>query len=66
MDILYILIPVSLLLVTVIVALVIWAVNSDQFADLESPAHRILLDDDGVSAPNGPSSDDSKPPPDRG
>ena len=46
MDILYLLLPVSLVLVTIIVALVIWAVNSGQFSDLESPAHRILLDDD--------------------
>ena len=48
MDILYLLIPISLILVTVIVALVIWAVNSGQFNDLDSPAHRILLDDDGI------------------
>ena len=48
MDILYLLIPISLVLVTVIVALVIWAVNSGQFNDLDSPAHRILLDDDGI------------------
>ena len=48
MDILYLLIPISLFLVTIIVALVIWAVNSGQFNDLDSPAHRILLDDDGI------------------
>ena len=48
MDILYLLIPISLVLITVIVALVIWAVNSGQFNDLDSPAHRILLDDDGI------------------
>ena len=48
MDILYLLIPISLVLVTVIVALVIWAVNRGQFNDLDSPAHRILLDDDGI------------------
>ena len=53
MDILYLLLPVSLVLVTIIVALVIWAVNSGQFSDLESPAHRILLDDaDTKTEPN--------------
>ena len=50
MDILYLLIPISLVLVTVIVALVIWAVNSGQFNDLDSPAHRILLDDDSIKS----------------
>ena len=46
MDILYFLIPLSILLVIIIVAAFLWAIRSGQFDDLEGPAHRILLDDD--------------------
>jgi len=46
MDILYLLIPLSVLLVGGIVAAFLWAIRSGQFDDLEGPAHRILLDDD--------------------
>lgn len=46
MDILYFLIPLSILLVVIIVAAFLWAIRSGQFDDLEGPAHRILLDDD--------------------
>jgi cbb3-type cytochrome oxidase maturation protein len=47
MDILYLLIPLSLVLVFVIGAVFWWAVHSGQFDDLEGPAQRILMDDDG-------------------
>lgn len=46
MDILYLLIPMSIVLVALIVAAFLWAIRSGQFEDLEGPAHRILLDDD--------------------
>jgi cbb3-type cytochrome oxidase maturation protein len=45
MNALYITIPVSLLLVVVFVGAFIFAVKRDQFDDLVTPAHRILLDD---------------------
>jgi cbb3-type cytochrome oxidase maturation protein len=45
-DILYILIPLSVVLVAVIVTAFLWAIRSGQFDDLDGPAHRILLDDD--------------------
>jgi cbb3-type cytochrome oxidase maturation protein len=45
-DIVYLLIPLSMVLVTVMVAAFLWAIRSGQFDDLEGPAHRILLDDD--------------------
>ncbi|MCK5364973.1 MAG: cbb3-type cytochrome oxidase assembly protein CcoS [Gammaproteobacteria bacterium] len=51
MDILYLLIPLSVVLVAVIVAAFLWAIRSGQFDDLEGPAHRILLDDDEQPAP---------------
>ena len=46
MEVIYLLIPLSLLLVGLIVWIFIWAINSDQFDDLEGPAHQILMDDD--------------------
>ena len=46
MEILYLLIPLSMLLVAVIVWLFLWAVRSGQFDDMEGPAHQILMDDD--------------------
>lgn len=46
MDILFLLIPLALVLVVFIVWVFLWAVRSDQFDDLEGPAHRILMDDD--------------------
>jgi len=49
MDILYLLIPLSVVLVFVIGAVFWWAVSSGQFDDLEGPAHRILMDDDDSS-----------------
>jgi cbb3-type cytochrome oxidase maturation protein len=45
-DILYLLIPLSVVLVFLIGAVFWWSVRSGQFDDLEGPAHRILLDDD--------------------
>lgn len=46
MDILYLLIPLSLVLVFVIAALFGWSLKSGQYEDLEGPGHRILMDDD--------------------
>jgi len=46
MDILFLLVPLSIVLVFVIGAIFWWALKSGQFEDLEGPAHRILMDDD--------------------
>ena len=46
MDIIFLLIPLALVIVVIIVWIFMWAVRSDQFDDLEGPAHRILMDDD--------------------
>lgn len=46
MDILYLLIPLSLVFVAVIAYVFLWAVKSGQFEDMEGPAHRILMDDE--------------------
>jgi cbb3-type cytochrome oxidase maturation protein len=46
MNIIYILIPLGLILLLLAVAAFFWAVRSGQFDDLESPAWRVVLDDD--------------------
>lgn len=46
MEILYLLIPLSVLLVFVIAVVFWWSLKSGQFDDLEGPAYRILMDDD--------------------
>jgi len=49
MDILYLLIPLSLVFVAIIAIVFLWAVKSGQFEDMEGPAHRILMDDESPS-----------------
>lgn len=46
MDILYLLIPLSVVLVFLIGGIFWWSVRSGQFDDLEGPGFRILQDDD--------------------
>lgn len=46
MDILYLLVPLSVVLVFLIGVVFWWAVHSGQFEDLDGPAHQILMDDD--------------------
>ena len=54
MEVLYLLIPVSLVFVGLIAWVFLWAVRSGQFDDMEGPAHQILMDDDGpVSGQQG-------------
>jgi cbb3-type cytochrome oxidase maturation protein len=51
MDILYLLVPLSVVLAFAIGAVFWWALASGQFDDLEGPAHRILMDDDATTPP---------------
>lgn len=46
MTIVYVLIPLGLMLLALAVWAFFWAVNNGQFDDLDTPAHRILHDDD--------------------
>lgn len=48
MDILYLLVPMSILLVFVIAAIFWWSLKSGQFEDLDGPGYRVLMDDDRV------------------
>ena len=51
MDILYLLIPLSVVLVFLIGAVFWFALKSGQFDDLDSPGLKIVLDDDRPGAP---------------
>ena len=48
MEILYLLIPISLVFVAIITWVFIWSVKSGQFDDMEGPAHEILMDNDSI------------------
>ena len=48
MDILYLLIPISLIFVAIIAWVFIWSVKSGQYDDMEGPAHEILMDNDAI------------------
>lgn len=49
MESLYILIPVSIVLVFLIGIVFWWSLKSGQMEDLEGPAYRVLMDDDRAS-----------------
>lgn len=59
MNILYLLIPLSLILLGLAVWAFFWAVKHDQFEDLEGPAYRILFDEDENDRPRAPSDADA-------
>lgn len=46
MESLYLLIPVSIVLVFAIGVIFWWSLKSGQMEDLEGPAYRVLMDDD--------------------
>ncbi|MCB9063036.1 MAG: cbb3-type cytochrome oxidase assembly protein CcoS [Halobacteriovoraceae bacterium] len=49
MNIVYFLIPIALLLGALFVGAFIWATKTGQYEDLDTPSHRILLDDDNIN-----------------
>ena len=46
METIFVLLPLALLIAGIALALFIWAARSGQFDDLETPAVRILFDDE--------------------
>ncbi|MGE0385267.1 MAG: cbb3-type cytochrome oxidase assembly protein CcoS [Gammaproteobacteria bacterium] len=50
MDIVYLLIAVSMLVVVAIVAVFLWAIQSGQFDDLDDPGQRLIADEDDPRA----------------
>lgn len=57
MEVIYGLIPAMIFLGLVMVGILVWAVKSGQYEDLEGDANRILMDDDD---PLLPGNDDVK------
>jgi cbb3-type cytochrome oxidase maturation protein len=51
MDILYLLIPISLMFVFIIAGVFWWSLKSGQFEDLDGPGYRVLMDDDKTGDP---------------
>ena len=45
MDIVFVLLPLTILLAVVGIVAFMWALDSDQFEDVETPALRVLYDD---------------------
>ena len=54
MEFLYLLIPLSVVLVFVIAALFWWSLKSGQYEDLDGSGYRILMDDDRADRPKKP------------
>lgn len=46
MNVLYIVVPLAIVIVAAAVAGFAWAARNGQFDDLETPARRMLIDDD--------------------
>ncbi|WP_444994047.1 cbb3-type cytochrome oxidase assembly protein CcoS [Aliikangiella sp. IMCC44359] len=65
MDVIYWLIPLSIVILIVAVIIFFWAVKSGQFQDLDSAAIEILFDDDTPhsKAPNIDNKTNKQPPP---
>jgi cbb3-type cytochrome oxidase maturation protein len=63
MDVVFALVGVSIVLVILIAIVLIWAVRSGQFEDMEGPAWRVIMDDDRPSTGDAPDSEPEIEPP---
>ncbi len=54
MNIIFVLIPMGLVLVIIAIAAFFWAANHGQFDDLDTPALRILMDEDTHATASSP------------
>lgn len=52
MESLYLLIPISLVVLGIAIAIFFWAVNSGQYEDMEREGDRILFDEDDDKRPD--------------
>ena len=60
MNVIYVLIPGMILLGLVMVGILVWAVKSGQYEDMEGDANRILMDDDDPLLPGDRKADNRK------
>ena len=54
METIFVLLPLALLIAAIAVGLFVWAAKTGQFDDLETPAVRILFDDEEPRRPAAP------------
>ena len=59
MEVIYGLIPAMIILGLIMVGVLVWAVKSGQYDDLEGDANRILMDDDDPLLPENQQKTDS-------
>lgn len=57
MDSLYLLIPIALVFCVLAIKLLLWAINSGQYEDLDKEAWQILVDDDPQAPAHGEDSE---------
>ena len=60
MNIIYVLIPLSLILMVLAIAFFFWAVKNDQFDDLDTPALDVLDDDEPSSSKKTGTTEDTE------
>lgn len=51
MNILLLLLPLGLVLMVLALGFLIWTIRTGHYEDLDSPAYRVLMDDDGDRIP---------------
>ncbi|MFN4065079.1 cbb3-type cytochrome oxidase assembly protein CcoS [Azoarcus communis] len=61
MESLYLLIPLSVVLVFIIGVLFWWSLRNGQYDDMEGPAYRLLLDDKEELPPSEPEKTTARP-----
>jgi cbb3-type cytochrome oxidase maturation protein len=64
-DSLYLLIPIALLFCGIAIKLLLWAIDSGQYDDLDKEAWRILADDEPPAAQPDPAPVEQSPAPDQ-
>ncbi|MGC9457497.1 MAG: cbb3-type cytochrome oxidase assembly protein CcoS [Halothiobacillaceae bacterium] len=52
MNVLYFFVPLSLVVMALLIYAAIWSIRNNQYEDMDSPAHRILMDDDDPRIPH--------------
>jgi cbb3-type cytochrome oxidase maturation protein len=62
MELVFVLLPFALLFAGIALALFVWAARSGQFDDLETPAVRILFDDEAPAPARDASGPDKEKP----